>query len=150
MSCTKVKNKYIGNPCKKEHDGLRYKSNKSCVWCAREWAKKIRKENPDYHADYQKEWRRIQKIKQATPAWMDEGEIERLYQERELLSSSMKMEFEVVYVIPLRSRVVCGLHVASNMKLVSKSLAKLMGWKFDSKKISKEQLELSRILSSIQ
>ena len=145
-----MKNKYTGKPCKNGHNGVRYKSTKACVECALVRAGRNRKNNPDYHADYQKEWKRTKKIKQATPAWIDEGEIERLYQERDRVSYSRKMEFEVMYVIPLRSKVVCGLHVASNMKLVSKSLAKLKGWKFDSKKISNEQLELSRILSSIQ
>lgn len=142
--------KYIGKPCKKRHNGERYKSTGVCVVCAKIKAKEKRQRDPDSHADYQRKWRRNKNIKQATPTWTDEGEILHLQEERDRLSNSFKMEFQVIYIIPLRSRVVCGLHVASNMKIVSKSLAKLKGRKFDSKKVSEEQLKLSRLLSSIR
>ena len=145
-----MKKKYKGKSCKNGHNGIRYKSTGACVECARERARVLRKNDPDSHADYQREWKRKKKVEQATPLWIDEGEIERLKQERDSLSFSLKMEFQIMYIIPLRSRTVCGLHVANNMKIVSKSLANLKGRKFDSKKVSKEQTELSRILSSIQ
>jgi len=113
-------------------------SNRKCVSCSRVQQAVWRKENPDEHCNYQLNWKRNRDIKRATPRWANEIEIERIYKECERLSREMGIPLLVAHEIPLRGRNVCGLHVAENLRVVSKSWAKrrreqiLRGWRFSS------------------
>lgn len=51
---------FMGKPCKKGHNGERYISNKSCVFCNRDAAKKHREENPE-HAKAKKQECRLKR-----------------------------------------------------------------------------------------
>jgi hypothetical protein len=43
---------YLGEPCSKGHNGLRYTSSKSCVECTQEW----KTNNPEKHKENSSRW----------------------------------------------------------------------------------------------
>jgi 5-methylcytosine-specific restriction endonuclease McrA len=47
---------YIGKPCKRGHDGLRYRSSSDCVQCAIERSTKWQRDNPEAVAVKNKRW----------------------------------------------------------------------------------------------
>jgi hypothetical protein len=59
---------------------------------------------------------RRQAIKQATPNWADFDEIQMIYEKASYFG------FEVDHVVPIKSKLVCGLNVPANMQLLHKSL----------------------------
>ena len=65
-----------------------------------------------------------------------------MYEEAERLSAQMGMEFQVVHDIPLRGRVVCGLHIPENLRVASDSWRNLR--KFSTKRAEKELEEWLR------
>ena len=55
----------------------------------------------------------------ATPAWADERKIESFYRQAALMNQqSPEMRYEVDHIIPLNSRLVCGLHTHENMQIL--------------------------------
>lgn len=70
-------------------------------------------------------------LERATPDWADPAGIRRMYEECIRLSEQMGLEFEVDHVIPVHNRKVCGLHVPDNLKVVSHSLNRIKGNKFN-------------------
>lgn len=115
-----------GRVCIRCGGTLRYQSNRGCVECIRKKQKQWREENKDKHREYQLgyNWRKRRDIKRATPIWADLDAIEKIYSECERLSKTMGIELLVEHNIPLRGRKVCGLHVESNLQVVSKSWLK--------------------------
>lgn len=132
---------FTGIPCKRGHLSERYVSNATCKECAYSTMTNWRK-NPkniehynEYHSHYN--GRKRLAIKRATPYWADKNAIRRIYDEKVRLEKVMNMPLEVVHTIPLKGRIVCGLHVDYNLSLVSRSLSRLQGNRFNSKKESK-------------
>lgn len=78
---------------------------------------RYRAENPGLWATYCGK-RRAGK-KQATPAWADHEKIARLYELAAVLNAD-GCAFEVDHVVPLKSPIVCGLHVENNLQLLPK------------------------------
>lgn len=62
--------------------------------------------------------RRAAKMK-ATPTWADTGAIQRVYEKRVEWSARLGVALHVDHVIPLKSKLVCGLHVPANLQLLS-------------------------------
>lgn len=58
---------------------------------------------------------RSSRVKQATPIWADLVDIINVYKEAEYL------QLEVDHIIPIKHPLVCGLHVWSNLQLLSRS-----------------------------
>ena len=56
--------------------------------------------------------------KRAMPAWADKAHIQTIYEMARELSLHLGIEFHVDHVIPLTSKVVCGLHVEHNLKII--------------------------------
>lgn len=46
---------YMGKPCKRGHDGLRFVRNQGCVQCRREYSRKWRLENPERFREFQRQ-----------------------------------------------------------------------------------------------
>jgi hypothetical protein len=69
--------------------------------------------NPDKLRAYVRR-RQAAKI-QAVPAWADTEAIIRIYKK------AVQMRAHVDHIVPLRSKVVCGLHVANNLQLLTAS-----------------------------
>lgn len=57
----------------------------------------------------------------AMPAWADRDAIRQFYREAARLSAETGIPHEVDHIVPLRSSVVCGLHVPANLQCLTKS-----------------------------
>jgi hypothetical protein len=86
--------------------------------------------NPGKMAPFRKKWKAANPHKiaadvakrgatklRATPAWADHKAIEQYYLIAGFLTSELGISFEVDHVVPLRSKVVSGLHAHTNMSI---------------------------------
>lgn len=60
-------------------------------------------------------------IKQATPPWVDMALILTLYKEAAALTAETGVMHNVDHIIPLRGKNVCGLHVHTNMQVLTEA-----------------------------
>jgi hypothetical protein len=58
---------------------------------------------------------------QATPAWADMQKIERFYLEARRLTEETGVLHEVDHIYPLQGKTVCGLHVHTNLRVVTRA-----------------------------
>lgn len=54
----------------------------------------------------------------ATPEWANHDKIEEFYKEAERLSQIHSRHYHVDHVVPLRSKIVCGLHWEGNLQVI--------------------------------
>jgi hypothetical protein len=73
------------------------------------------------HVAQQTAYRNNKFIERATPMWSNPDAIKRLEAEAKRLEVQMGIPMHVVHDIPIRGRKACGLHVESNLKIVSQS-----------------------------
>ena len=100
---------------------------------------KFHEKNPTYSADYRKnnpEMRAKHKlkrklcIKQAMPVWYEKDLINTLYKKRDELSELWDISLHVDHIIPLQSKLVCGLHCWDNLQLLEAGLNQTKSNKF--------------------
>ena len=115
---------------KKKRMHRNYEENKS-AYHAR--SAKWKKENPAIVSLQMAKWRssnshivaaltskrRATRIK-ATPLWANEKAVEQYYLIANFLSVELGTEFEVDHVVPLQSKLVCGLHAQTNLSIMLK------------------------------
>lgn len=65
--------------------------------------------------------KRKEALQSATPRWADHEAIDAFYVEARQLSARTGVKHEVVHIIPLQGRNVCGLHVPWNLRVVTKT-----------------------------
>ena len=65
-------------------------------------------------------WRQTLKAK-ATPWWADRKAIEAIYAEARRLERETGVKYHVDHIIPVQGRLVCGLHVESNLRIITAS-----------------------------
>lgn len=63
--------------------------------------------------------RRENAIRQATPAWADRNELKAIYAECRRISIETGKKHHVDHFYPLRSELVCGLHVPANLSVIT-------------------------------
>ena len=131
-----------GKPCKKCGGTKRYRSNRSCVVCAKKNASYLMQKYPDKHLMHQIRCRKRWYERRATPPWVDQQTVKRFDEEAKRLTQQMGIPFEVAHHVPIRGRTVCGLHVEHNLKVASKSWLRIR--RFNAKKESEEQMEWLR------
>ncbi len=56
----------------------------------------------------------------STPSWNNKSEVEKIYRHARRLSLWLGEEFEVDHIVPLKSKIACGLHCESNLRIISK------------------------------
>lgn len=75
-----------------------------------------RKYQREYHLHYDSNKRAIQL--HATPFWSEIDEIKELYKQSAILNSISDEFYHVDHIVPLKSKVVCGLHCISNLRII--------------------------------
>lgn len=61
------------------------------------------------------------KLRSATPSWADQNKINTFYVVAHLMTKRTGTKHEVDHIVPLQSKIVCGLHVPWNLHVVTKS-----------------------------
>ncbi len=140
-----------GRVCDKHPDlfGIRYVSSSKCVGCQKEANAQWRIDNPDRVRALHKTWRdanptkcrekvlrwleahpgmmasyskaRKARKRKAVPLWADKDKIHSLY----ILSKAYRnvgVDCEVDHIVPLKSSIVCGLHVEHNLQLLPRKI----------------------------
>lgn len=108
----------------------RYQNNKEQMLAYQSvWSK----ENPEKRSAITRKWdknnapiknaatarRRATKF-QATPSWANEFIIAEAYSLAELRTKMLGFKWEVDHMVPLQSKIVCGLHVHTNIQVIPK------------------------------
>lgn len=65
---------------------------------------------------------RGRRIRQATPAWADLDAIQNFYRVAKIMESMTGEKWHVDHYYPLRGKLVCGLHVPENLRVIQASI----------------------------
>lgn len=55
----------------------------------------------------------------ATVGWSNRDKIQRIYEQCRILNDTTDEEYEVDHIIPLQSKLVCGLHCEDNLRIIT-------------------------------
>lgn len=94
-------------------DRYREENAEYILECARQWRRKNR------HKVNEKKRRREATKLQATPSWADREKIEWFYAEAARLTLETGTQYHVDHIVPLKSKWVCGLHVHTNLQILT-------------------------------
>lgn len=83
-------------------------------------------------ASKQAAWRRNKRKMLATPRWADVEAIDAIYEKCGAMNlDAGKVAFHVDHIVPLQGKMVCGLHVATNLRIIPKRDNISKGNRFD-------------------
>lgn len=105
------------------------------------------RENDKWHNSYEPDWidyylrdeepygdrkgKREYLMKYAKPKWANDSELEKIYRMRDELNSESGEQYEVDHVIPICGKLVCGLHVPENLRIIPKAENRLKSNRFE-------------------
>ena len=92
---------------------------------SRERARQWRIKNKDKDRAYST--RRRAAKKNAIPKWASQVKINKIYQEAVRLTEVKKIEYQVDHIYPLTSKFLCGLHVETNLQILTKKENSIKG-----------------------
>lgn len=72
------------------------------------------------------------RIKQATPVWANKSKIKEFYLKAVILTKETGIIHEVDHIIPIKGKHVCGLHVESNLQIITQTENRKKGNRFNS------------------
>lgn len=107
---------FTGIACRKGHVAPRYTKTATCVDCSREGVATWAAGNPAARAQKRKAGK-ASKL-QRTPSWSNPEECARVYAEAAALTATTGIEHHVDHEIPLRGKLVSGLHVHQNLRVM--------------------------------
>ena len=81
-----------------------------------EKVKQYRKDNAGLYAFHTAKRRKL--VKAATPAWVDMDEIRGIYLEAARISMETGIPHEVDHIVPIKHRLVCGMHIPINLRII--------------------------------
>jgi hypothetical protein len=96
---------------------------------AKEYQRKYRKQNKERIKAYLKSISHIvayrsnlrrARLMQATPSWANLADIVGFYEKAKRLTSETGIPHEVDHIVPLANRIVCGLHVPANLRVITR------------------------------
>ena|SRR5208282_743993 len=117
------------SPCKRccKEDVDKWRGNNAATFrsICRSWRRKNRdkefsKRFPEKENAKTARYRALKK--QAVPKWSNKQYIDDMYMLAQLVSEFTGEQYHVDHIVPLRSRVVCGLHVEHNLQVISAAL----------------------------
>lgn len=127
-------------------------------------SRESREKNPEHYQEYLREYRKKNRDAwlararyhnanrnaaklNATPAWANQFFIEEVYRLASLRTAVVGIPFDVDHIVPLRSKVVCGLHCEQNLRVIpeSENRKKSNRWWPDMPKVSRETLGVSNV-----
>ena len=84
-------------------------------------------------ATYHRQWaiEKQNRTKKATPIWANNESIKKVYQQAVALTESTGIRHEVDHIVPLTNKLVCGLHVEHNLRVVTFAENRTKSNKFD-------------------
>lgn len=98
-----------------------------------------------FHAANRRSWTRA-----ATPPWADMEAIKAFYVEAARLTIETGIKHEVDHIIPLRHKLVCGLHCPANLRVITSAENRIKNNKFKSSELLLNRDELFRISTVVQ
>ena len=152
---------FTGKPCVHGHVDERLVVNKTCITCAAISSEKSKTKKPQKYHELRKDWRQSNPEKSAAysrkyvnknkskrnlwtanyrqckddrmPAWLNSGQIAEMEGVYEYCSAlrSAGLDYHVDHVVPLRGKIVSGLHVPWNLQVISGADNVRKGNRFD-------------------
>jgi hypothetical protein len=83
-------------------------------------------------------------VEMATPKWADLEEMARIYKLSESLSKNTNIKHNVDHIIPLKHKLVCGLNIPSNMRVITQKENFQKGNKFSQDEYEQILREISQ------
>ncbi len=87
------------------------------------WRKQAYAERPELFAA----WREKRRVRKMAPAWADDFMILEMYDLARRRTESTGIVWEVDHIVPLQSRLVCGLHIEHNLRVVPRKVNREKG-----------------------
>ncbi len=114
---------FFESPATKQEKRGRFSGNKNPGWSGGVAVRSVSSSGRSYlraqpHLENEKGVRRKRAKGMATPAWCNPDRIREIYRLARRMSKSMGQQYHVDHIVPLTSKLVCGLHTEHNLQIL--------------------------------